>query len=87
VNSLPKTVTRLHCDFDLNLGPSALESSTLTTRLLSHPNGVWQFATSFTATGTRVPYGIPQRNVPAFTPSKLLDLATSVGNRLPDNIL
>ena len=37
VNTLPKTVTRQHCNCDLNLGPSALESSTLITRLPSHP--------------------------------------------------
>jgi len=37
VNSLPKTVTRQRRDCDLNNpGPSALESSTLTTRLRSH---------------------------------------------------
>jgi len=35
VNSLPKTVTRQRRDCDLNLGPSAPESSTLTTRLPS----------------------------------------------------
>ena len=33
VNSLPKTVTRQRRDFDLNPGPSAPESSTLTARL------------------------------------------------------
>jgi len=33
VNSLPKTVTRQRRDYDLNPGPSATESSTLTTRL------------------------------------------------------
>jgi len=32
VNSLPKTVTRQRRGCDLNPGPSALESSTLTTR-------------------------------------------------------
>ena len=32
VNSLPKTVTRYRRDCDLNPGPSAPESSTLTTR-------------------------------------------------------
>ena len=37
VNSLPKTVTRQRRDCDLNPGPSAPESSTLTTRLPSHP--------------------------------------------------
>jgi len=36
VNSLPKTVTRQRRDCDLNTGPSAPESSTLTTRLPSH---------------------------------------------------
>jgi len=33
VNSLPKTVTRQRRDCNLNLGSSAPESSTLTTRL------------------------------------------------------
>ena len=37
VNSLPKTVTRQRRDCDLNPGPSAPESSTLTTRLPSDP--------------------------------------------------
>ena len=37
VNSLPKTVTRQHSSCDLNPGPSAPESSTLTSRLPSHP--------------------------------------------------
>jgi len=37
VNSLPKTVTRQRRDCDLNQGPSGSESSTLTTRLPSHP--------------------------------------------------
>ena len=37
VNSLPKTVTRQRCGCDMNPGPSAPESSTLTTRLPSHP--------------------------------------------------
>jgi len=38
VNSLPKTVTRQRRGCDLNPGRSAPESSTLTTRLPSHPN-------------------------------------------------
>ena len=38
VNSLPKTVTRQRRGCDLNPGPSAPESSTLTTRLPSHPD-------------------------------------------------
>jgi len=38
VNSLPKTVTRRQRrGYDMNPGPSAPESSTLTTRLPSHP--------------------------------------------------
>ena len=37
VNSLPKTVTRQRHGCDLNTGPFAPESSTLTTRLPSHP--------------------------------------------------
>jgi len=36
VNSLPKTVARPRRGCDLNPGPSAPESSTLTTRLASH---------------------------------------------------
>jgi len=36
VNSLPKTVTRQSRSCDLNPGPTAPESSTLTTRLPSH---------------------------------------------------
>ena len=40
VNSLPKTVTRQRRDCDLKPGPSAPESSTLTTRLPSHPHTV-----------------------------------------------
>ena len=38
VNSLPKTVTRQRRGCDLNPGPTAPESSTLTTRLPSHPS-------------------------------------------------
>jgi len=37
VNSLPKTVTRQRRDGDLNPGPSAPESNTLTTQLPNHP--------------------------------------------------
>jgi len=37
-NSLPKTVTRQRRSCDLNPGSSAPESSTLTTRLPSHPS-------------------------------------------------
>ena len=38
VSSLPKTVTRQRRDCDLNPGPSAPESSTLTTRLTEPPS-------------------------------------------------
>ena len=37
VNSLPKTVSRQRRGCDLNPGPTAPESSMLTTRLPSHP--------------------------------------------------
>ena len=37
LNSLPKTVTRQRRGCDLNPGPPATESSTLTTQLSSHP--------------------------------------------------
>ena len=40
VSSLPKTVTRQRRGCDLNQGPSAPESSTLTTRLPCHPETV-----------------------------------------------
>ena len=40
MNSLLKTVTRQRRDCDLNPGPSAPESITLTTRLPSHPRAV-----------------------------------------------
>ena len=42
VNSLPKTVIRQCNGCDLNLGPSAPESSTVTTRLQSHSTGINQ---------------------------------------------
>jgi len=38
VNRLPKSVSRQRRDCDLNPGRSAPESSTLTTRLPSHPS-------------------------------------------------
>jgi len=40
VNSLPKTVARQRRGCDLNPGPTALEFSTLNTRLPSHPSPV-----------------------------------------------
>ena len=42
VNSLPKTVTRQRRDCDLNPGPTAPESNTLTTRLPSHPDSIYR---------------------------------------------
>jgi len=53
VNSLPKTVTRQRRGCDLNSGPSAPESSTLTTRLPSHP--VSTLTTAKRQYGTRYP--------------------------------
>ena len=41
VNSLTKTVTRQRRGCDMNQGPSAPESSTLTTRLPSHMRVHW----------------------------------------------
>ena len=40
VNSLPKTVSQQRRGCDLNPGPTAPESSTLTTRLPSHPRKI-----------------------------------------------
>jgi len=40
VNSLPKTVTRQRRGYDLNPGPSAPESSTLTTRPAKPPSAL-----------------------------------------------
>jgi len=49
VSSLAKTVTRQHRDCDLNPGPSAPESSTLSTRLPSTPTLItgWWFKTQY----------------------------------------
>ena len=47
MNSLPKTVTRQHRDCDLNPGPSVPESSTLTTRLPSHPTHLTSLLASY----------------------------------------
>jgi len=48
VNSLLKTVTRQRRDGDLNPGPSAPESSTLTTRLPSHPTQLYNPIPAYT---------------------------------------
>ena len=47
VNSLPRTVTRQRRGCDLNPGRSAPESSTLTTRLPSHPLCSQNYVVSF----------------------------------------
>jgi len=43
MNSLPSTVTRQRLGCDLNPGPTAPESSMLTTRLPSHPQKLDKF--------------------------------------------
>ena len=43
VNSLPKTVTRQRRVYNLNPGPTAPESSTLTTQLPSRPKKIMNF--------------------------------------------
>ena len=43
MNSLPKIVTRECCGCELNPGPSAPESSMLTTRLPSQPSADWNY--------------------------------------------
>jgi len=53
VNSLPKTVTRQRRGCDLNRGPSAPESSMLTTQLPSDPITQQQPANYVTATNCR----------------------------------
>jgi len=53
VNSLPKTVIPQRCDCDLNPSPSATESSTLTTRLPSHPTREY--------TSTKTPVVLPPK--------------------------
>ena len=51
MNSLPKTVIRQRRDCDLNPGPSVPESSTLTTRLSSHPGALREIKPEATAIG------------------------------------
>ena len=78
MNSLPKTVTRQRRDCDLNLGPSASESSTLTTRLPRHPTG---------KIGKGSPYSITERRVPVLIPvlgsQPAGDVSHEPGGRLP----
>ena len=67
MNSLPKTVTRQRRDCDLNPGPSAPESSTLTTRLPSHPLVGTAIVRAFgVQSGARSP---PRRSHGPFDPS------------------
>ena len=54
VNSLPKTVTRQRRSRDLNPGPSVPESSTLTTRLPSHPRETTKFSAHYQYKGVHV---------------------------------
>ena len=54
MNSLPKNVTRQHRGCDLNPGPPAPESSTLTTRLLSHSLQLQQCRNASVVTDGRV---------------------------------
>jgi len=53
VNSLHKTVTGQRRDCDLNPGPSAPESSTLTTRLPSHPDLRKNFGNTASSSSTK----------------------------------
>ena len=66
MNSLPKTVTRQRRGCDLNLGPSAPESSTLTTRLPSQatPTGSNDllFLTCIASRRRRAAAGLRQRS-------------------------
>jgi len=69
VNSLPKTVTRQRRDCDLNPGPSAPESSTLTTRLPSHgTRGPLDKYPSWALPAVSLP-SLPSAPCPPFHPS------------------
>jgi len=70
VNSLPKTVTRQCRGCDLNPGPSAPESSTITTRLPSHPKRTRLHNVCDSKQKNRLQY--PRHNV-AFTELYSLD--------------
>ena len=59
MNSLPKTVTRHRRDCDLNPSPSAPESSTLTTRLPSHPRLLSAYYTPYYAVIVYATVGCP----------------------------
>jgi len=63
VNSSPKTVTRQRRDCDLNPGPSAPESSTLTTRLPSHPHRRVELEKKWDITTTAVFAAVIQVNL------------------------
>ena len=73
MNSLPKTVTRQRRDCDLNPGPSAPESSTLTTRLPSHPQCQWQPKKTGGPTWTLKAPNCPWKSKPAKAMLKTCD--------------
>jgi len=79
VNSLPKTVTRQRRGCDLNPGPTAPESSTLTTRLPSHSiasgQPIWILLKQETVSGSGISWAVcksaprsRQTTTPASTP-------------------
>jgi len=68
VNSLPKTVTRRRRGCDLNPGPSAPESSTLTTRLPSQP----RFGIHALFSGDTWPVGVTLRRKCDMSPHTIL---------------
>ena len=73
MNSLPKTVTRQRHNCDLNPGPSAPESSTLTTRLSSHPVIIVGCVKSKPMTAmTAVSVGVTTGNMTGHLPPGLL---------------
>jgi len=85
VNSLPKTVTRQRRNCGLNPGPSAPESSTLTTRLPSHPkHGYSSWSSSHTGTGTHMPHGITQCYLPPGRADISAITPAEAGTRLSD---
>ena len=77
---LPKTVTRQRRDCDLNPGTSAPESSTLTTRLPSHPNN----STAYKSGNTRAcELGGERRNIR----SQLIPISINPAHRSRSAIL
>ena len=73
MNSLPKTVTRQRRGCDLNPGPSAPESSMLTTRLPSHPVSKYQgFFNCHSAKTTKLRHYLADKIKPTNTGQKTL---------------